>query len=128
MREFRVSMKKQQPNISKLRRFVKQKLDEEFNRCCSNDGDEYTKYYYSNDRSKVVILKYDYHLENISFYVNDKCLINLSFEDIDEDLESCITPEMSSVIYEHNCRINAQYCIALKHKEEMFKSYIKEVM
>lgn len=145
MRNFRISMKKQQPNICKLRQFLNTGLnkqeDELFGDGCY--GRYYGENYINNSRTKSVYLSYHCgYLERISFQVKgNKPLIILSEDDYElekdslffnpEDInykivsdyvnfEDYITDEMRSVMHESNCRHAAKY----KKFKEFRKSFI----
>lgn len=74
MRNLRVSMKKQQPNICKLRKFLNEGLDEEEDRLFGECyGRYYSEIYTNNSRTKSLHLSYYYGcLETVYFNVNGK--------------------------------------------------------
>ena len=153
MRNIRVSMKKQQPNICKLRKFLNEGLNriEEDLFLYNNYGRYWGENYVNNSRTKAVYLSYYYEcLESISFYVKGKKpLIILSeyqyecekegllFNNKDKDykiisnkenLKDYITDEMKSIMHESDCRHKAQHKKFKDSREDFIYSFIKECL
>ena len=144
----RSSMKKQQPNICKLRKFLNSKLNEiEYNLFSERECSRYSgESYVNNSRSKAISLSYYYEsLERISFsikgqkplvimresdyayeYEEDIDKYNYQLVSDDVDLKDYITSEMKAVMHEDTCRQNAKHRKFKKFRKSFIEDYIKE--